>query len=124
MLRNQRKREIQEMLTQNMNSVVVESNTGESELPIATSSQNFVFSRDFERVFAGEMFTSYYRRISAARLFTGNFGNTEGVRRAVACDEAEEGFRLISGRRQHHRSWKHRSCASRQWGHRGDRVRD
>lgn len=123
MLRNQRKREIQKMLIQNMNSIVSENSIAGSELPTSFLPRNFVFSRDFEKVCAGEVLISYYYRcISAGRPLTGNFGNTEGMRRAVACDE--EVVRLISGRRQHHRSWKHRSCASRQWGCHGDRVRD
>lgn len=84
---------------------------------------NFVYERDMLRLSAPDEETAPPR---SARAIHGNFGNTEGHRKAaeIACGVMGDDYRLIAGRRQHRRSWKHRSCAPRQWGHHGNRSRD
>ena len=98
-----------------------------AEVPNCPEPDGFVYDRDWRDVMDGKKFDfPFWHTLSPVRLrlvsVHGNFGNTEGLRRTVVCHVDEEGFRLVYGRRQHHRSWKHRSCAPRQWGHHGSRV--
>ncbi|MBI4080086.1 hypothetical protein HY414_02590 [Candidatus Kaiserbacteria bacterium] len=82
---------------------------------------NFVYERDMSRLSAPDEETAPSR---SARAIHGNLGNTEGVRKAVVSRVDDLEFRIVYGRRQHHRSGKHRKCAPRQWGHNGNRSRE